>query len=163
MSIYNLFDVNEDLETKGFILEMVEGDAKIEFVIARAGGANKKFSKRVQQLLKPHQQAWDRGTLDENMTEKIFNRALAEHVVLGWTGITDRDGEELEYSVENCMKLLTDLPDLKEIIFDEAKKVSNFIDAERLENGKKSVASSIGNSEEESKPSKSKKPQSKED
>lgn len=170
-TIYDLYSVSEDLETQGFDLVLVEpleeGDATVSFKIARAGGRNKKWTKKVQQLLKPHQHAYDRGTLDDKISEKIFTRAIADTVVLGWENIfvPGEDGEavKLEFTPDNCFKLLTDIPDLKEIVWEESRKISNFVDAERIENGKNSQTSSGGNSEEAPKPNKSKTRQSKED
>lgn len=162
-SLYDLFDVNEELETKGFILQLIEataeGEISVSFVLARAGGANKKYTKRVQQLLKPHQHAFDRGKLSPAVQDKIFIRALSEHVVLGWEGIFSREGEPREFSVENCVDLLTDIPELFSTIHKEANDISNFIDVERVESSKNSQPSTSGNSVEENKPTKSKKQQ----
>lgn len=163
MSIYNLFDTNEELEKDGFTLELVEGDTKISFTIARAGGANKKFTKRIQKLLKPHQLAFDRGQLDEKIQDKIFVRAISEHIVLDWDGIEDRDGNPLEFNVENCIWLLTEIPELRKQIYKESEDISNFIYMERVESSKNSQTSTSGNSVEVPKPTKSKKQQSKEE
>lgn len=161
MSLYNLFDVNKELETDGFLLDLVDPDGDVHYVfkIARAGGANRKFTKRLQQLLKPHQYAFDRGTMDPETQDKIFVRAISEHIVLGWENINDPSGEPIPYSVDACANLLESLPELREMIYTEANNISNFIDQERVQSAKNSQTSSTGNSEEVRKPSKSTKQQ----
>jgi len=50
----------------------------------------------------------------------------AETVLLGWTGVADENGTPLPFTKENCVKLLTDLPDLFRDIQEQAQRVANF-------------------------------------
>jgi hypothetical protein len=61
---------------------------------------------------------------------------MSETLVTGWSGIYDRDGEELPFSVETCKKVLTDLPQLRENIWEEANRVANFMMGDREESAK---------------------------
>ena len=47
-------------------------------------------------------------------------------MVLGWKGVTDRDGNELPFTKDNVVTLLTDLPDLFNELRNEATRQSNF-------------------------------------
>lgn len=109
MGTYSSFKTDEDLETKGVELDL--GDAGT-FQLARAGGANTRFRKRMEVLMRPHRLAVQRGTLPEEVAQELLITAYAECVVLGWTGVSGPDGEPMEFSRENCRKLFTDLPDL---------------------------------------------------
>lgn len=41
----------------------------------------------------------------------IDRAVFPEHVITGWRGIVDADGEEVPFSVDNCRDLLAALPD----------------------------------------------------
>lgn len=123
MSTYRAFSTDEVLESKGITLDF--GSAgKVR--IARAGGANKKFEKTMMRLTKPHRHAINTGTIDPKVADEVLHRAYAEAVVLGWEGITDREGKELPFTVDNAMSLFSDLPDLFQQIRKNADNASLF-------------------------------------
>ena len=144
MSLYDLFETDEVAETEGFELEVFDGDTVIKFMLARAGGSNKKFVSRLQARMKPIQRKLDAGTIKEEVLEDIMVRTIAETLILSWDGVTDRDGNEIPFSVENAVTLLRELPALREMILEEAQKISNFQAAEREENSGNSETTSAG-------------------
>lgn len=109
MSTYQRFKTNPELEKNGIVLDLGEVG---KFTIARAGGANQKFEKRMAALTKPHRRAIQAGTIDQQILSEITATAAAETIVLGWEGVTGPDGQPLEFNVANCKQLLTDLPEL---------------------------------------------------
>jgi len=132
MSIYDLFEENVD-EADGFILEVQDGDTSVEFKLARAGSQNKKYVTRLQALMKPYKYQIDRGTMKEDVAEAIMAQVIAETIILGWNGVTDRDGEEMEYTPELAKQLLLDLPALRNLIMEESQNVANFLREKREE------------------------------
>lgn len=132
MSIYDLFEENVD-EADGFILEVQDGDTSVEFKLARAGSQNKKYVTRLQALMKPYKYQIDRGTMKEDVAEAIMAQVIAETIILGWKGVTDRDGEEMEYTPELAKQLLLDLPALRNLIMEESQNVANFLREKREE------------------------------
>jgi len=136
MSLYSLFEMDQSVESEGFTLNLVDGDVTISFVIARAGGSNTKFSNRMQALMRPHQRAAASGQLKDEIAKEILIRVMAEALILGWENVADRNGEPMEHNVDNCIKLLTDLPELRDAIWAEANKAANFISEDREESGK---------------------------
>lgn len=126
MSLYEMFETAEDIETQGFLLEVQDGELVISFRIARAGGRNKKFATALQAAMKPHEMAAQRGGVDEKIAEAMLTKCISKHIVLDWDNVTDRNSETVEYSPEACYNLLTDLPDLRDLIWKEANAVSNF-------------------------------------
>ena len=136
MSLYNLFEMDQTQETGGFRLTIEDGDVSISFLIARAGGSNKKFSSRMQNLMRPHQHAASTGKLDEKIAQDILLVVMAETLILGWENVADRDGEPKEFNRENCIQLLKDLPELRDMIWAEANKAANFIAVDREESAK---------------------------
>ncbi len=108
MSTYSAFATESSLETNGITLDF--GNAgKVR--IARAGGANKKFEKAMMRLTKPYRHAINSGTIDPKTADQLLYRAYAEAVVIGWEGITGKDGADLPFSADAAVALFTDLPD----------------------------------------------------
>ena len=135
---YKAFGLNKGLEQDGILINY--GDFRIK--IARAGGGNQRFRRLLQAKLKPYRHQMDNDTLDEKVSEAIFLECYAEAVVLGWETKVTKDGKEtweptletptgkLPYSAENCVKVLTDLPELFRDLQAMAGKAANFRNVE---------------------------------
>lgn len=119
-SPYKMFKTDEVLETKGIVQDF--GDFKI--TIARAGGANKKFAKASEEKFRPHRRALEAGLMSEELTTKILAEVFADSVILGWENVTDENGQPMEFTRENVIKLLTDLPELFTDIRAQATKLA---------------------------------------
>lgn len=127
MSIYAAFQTDAAAETEGITLDF--GD--YQFTIARAGGSNKKFETALKKRLERYKRMIDFDALPEATAHKALVEVYAETVVIGWTGVTDADGNAMPFSVANAVKLFTDLPGLFNVIREEAGKQSNFLAARR--------------------------------
>lgn len=112
--------------------------------VARAGGANKKFGKLLNDRLKPYRRQIDNDTLGEGIAEKVMAETYADAVILGWDGVTDESGKPLVYCRANVIKLLLDLPELFLDIQQQAVKAGNFRIEERETDAKNSKSSSAG-------------------
>ncbi len=119
MSLYDRFKTNPENEENGVWVAYEGGDVRIK--IARAGGANKKYttaSARMQAkgLTIEEQQSLVAGSsLSDEIHEKIGKidiRAFAQTIIKDWENVVDEDGKEMEFSEENAFKLLSDLPEL---------------------------------------------------
>ena len=109
MSTYESFRTDPKLEQEGIELDLGEAG---QFQLARAGGANKRYQKRLQALMRPHRRLLQAGELPEEVAQKVLAQVYAECIILDWENVTGPDGEELKFSVENCVRLMLDLPDL---------------------------------------------------
>jgi len=136
MSIYSLFDSNEKAEQNGFLFTVQDGAIEISFLLARAGGANKKFTKKMAEALRPHQHAMNAGTLDEDVMVALQIDVMSETLVLDWANVADRNGDEVAFSKEECVKLLTSLPALRDLLFEQCNSRANFAHEEREESAK---------------------------
>ncbi len=132
MNLYDKFETSPDLEKEG--IEVSYGDSI--FMLARAGGANKRFATRFQQLTKPFKREMDLDIFDEKKGQELLAQAFAETVVLGWQAVRDKEGNVMEFSVENCVKLLVDLPPLFADLRNMAADFTNYLAVERVEEGK---------------------------
>jgi len=132
-SIYDVFSEDKLKEAESFTLVIQDGETSISFQLARAGGTNKAFATRLNALMKPYKYAMQKGTMKDEDAERILCQALAGTVILGWENVFDRDGEPVEYTEDAAVKLLMDLPSLRQIIQDEASDIKNFLESERQE------------------------------
>lgn len=138
MSLYSQFKTDKNIEKDGIVLEYGMNSKKkiIGIRIARAGGANVQYSKLLEAKIKPYRRQIQNETLDNDIADKITKEVYAQTIVLGWENVEDENGEELEFSVANCIKLFTDLPELWSDIQQQATRASLFR-AEILENDSK--------------------------
>ena len=122
-SIYEKFATDKNAEKEGITLDYGDG---LEIKIARAGGSNVKFEKTVQAKMRKYELQSKHGLLEPEQMRTIFREVLAETVVLSWKGVTDREGNELPFNKDNCIKLFLDLPDLMEDILEQSRKSALF-------------------------------------
>lgn len=128
MSLYKSFQTDTNLEKNGIVLEYGDNSKglPIGIRIARAGGSNNAYNKRLEALVKPYRRQIQTETIDNKVLEKLVLQAFAETVVLGWENVEDKDENELEFNVENVINLFTDLPDLFKDIQEQASKAVLF-------------------------------------
>ncbi len=126
-NVYEMFATDLKVEVEGFTHRITD---KISFTLARAGGANTKFSKAMEVKTRPYRRQIQEDTMDISLANKLLIEAFAETVVLGWEGITTADGKEVEFTPEAAIQLFTDLPDLFNELREAAAKQANFRAAE---------------------------------
>ena len=127
MSLKSQFKTDKKLETKGIVIDY--GETRV--TVARAGGANKRFSRMLDAKTKPYRRAIALGSFDDERSNAILREVYAHTVVIGWeenvgttaepqweAGISPEDaGVEssdalLPVTPENVMSVLGNLPDL---------------------------------------------------
>ncbi len=128
MSFYKQFETDRVVEKTGIVLDYGVNSKKQPFQIriARAGGANERYSKLLELRTKPYRRQIQNETLDNAVAEKITKEVYAQTVVLGWNGVEDRDGNDMPFTQENCVKLFTDLPDLWSDVQSQSTRASLF-------------------------------------
>lgn len=74
----------------------------------------------------------DFDTVDfgSNEIAEATMKAMAKHVLVGWSGIVI-DGNEIEYSEENAYNLLKNDKDAREFISAYSQKVSNYFEEKK--------------------------------
>lgn len=130
MSLYSTFKTDGNLEKDGIELEygfLNEDPTKpIRIRIARSGGSNLRFAKILEAKTKPHRRSIQTETIDKKLSEQLFKEVYAESVILGWSNVQDENGVDLEFSRDNVIKVLTDLPDLWADIREQSNKAALF-------------------------------------
>jgi hypothetical protein len=122
-SIYDKFGTDKKAEQEGVILDYGDG---LRIRIARAGGSNIRFEKTVQTKMRRFGLQAKHDLLDPDQMREVMREVMAETVVLGWEGVTDRDGNPLAFNRENCIQVFKDLPDLFEDVLEQSRKASLF-------------------------------------
>lgn len=122
-TIYDKFGTDKKAEQEGIVLDYGDG---MEIRIARAGGSNVKFEKAVQAKMRKYGLQAKHDLLEPEQQREIFREVLAETVVLGWQGFTDREGNTLAFTKENVIQVFTDLPDLFDDVLEQSRKSSLF-------------------------------------
>jgi hypothetical protein len=139
-----MFASDEAAEKQGIVLNY----GGVKFLIARAGGGNKRFAEVFKEKAKPFRYAIDHGQMSEEDSNRLMAEVYAETVVLGWETVVKgedgktvldakkqpktvkkvegKDGKMLDFTVENCTQLLVDLPELFRDIQGMAAKAENF-------------------------------------
>jgi hypothetical protein len=125
-SLYDMFKTEADLETAGIDYVL---SPTMSFRLARAGGANSNFTHAIDVKTRQiRKQIKGDKTSPEilKLLQQYMKEAFAETIILGWTGVTDEEGNELPCTPENALKVLNDLPDLFTELQEQAMELANF-------------------------------------
>lgn len=127
--LYQAFETNKDLESSGIELDYGKNSKgePIRIKIARAGGANKRFAKVLDRLLRPYKRQLANDQLSDDVAKDVMIQAYADSVVLGWEGVEDRQGNPMDFTRENVVKLFTDLPELFLDVQQQSQKAALFL------------------------------------
>lgn len=131
MKMYEAFQTDAELETAGVWIDY--GDFKI--CLARAGGANKKFVKLMEQRTRPHRRAIETETFDNDRATLLLQDVYADSVIMAWEtkvddkmvpGIEGPDGKLLPVTKVNMLATFKALPDLFKDLQEQAAKNALF-------------------------------------
>lgn len=121
------FDVSAT-DTKEFKVSLLDAI----LIVRPATEANKDYFNKVLKKSRKRLNAAKRGNVDAAVLaeSRDEDRELyPKYVVVDWRDVYDKDGEPVEFSVDNCRDLLKQMPPW---MFDElrefASEISNFID-----------------------------------
>lgn len=130
-NIYKLFKTNTAAEKNGIAVNLGKNDEGEEIVIyvARFGGSNDASIADFAARNVPYADDIANERLDENIATRLLTENTAETLITGWKNVTDEDGNELPFSKENALKLLTDLPELAKKLRQTASNISNYLAA----------------------------------
>jgi hypothetical protein len=126
--LYAQFKTDNHLEKEGILLEYGENSKgkPICIRVARAGGANNAYTKRMEARVKPYRRQIQNETMETALVERLVKEVYAETVILGWENVEDENGNDMDFTVENCIKLFDDLPDLFRDIQEQSQRAALF-------------------------------------
>ena len=141
MKFGNLRDWESDpeLELQGVPLDIGKGRV---ITIRRAGGANRAFMVAYGATIARLAGDRDPESIANAILADEMPGLFADHVVVGWSGILDDEGEEVAYSKAAFIQLAKDCPDLWQRIRAQADQRERFqraaIERDKVRLGKSS-------------------------
>lgn len=136
MSIYKKYSTDKTKDQEGVFIPVGGGAS---FKLTRMGPTNIRYGNKFKALSKPYERLAKNDELSPEKALEIQVKAFCGTVLVDWKDVTDKDGNPLEFSEENAVKVLTDLPDLYLELVSESENRDNFqIDEKEAEDiGKK--------------------------
>lgn len=129
--------VDTKAEAEGVWLEYVPG-----FKVKVASTATKAFREAMEAAMLPYRdliradQGKDKGErkFTDEMRVRIMREVVAKHVLVGWEGLEEDDGQPIAYSPERALELLCD-PSMHRLVnwLETAAATEEVYRAERLE------------------------------
>lgn len=126
VSIFDMLETDTAAEENGKWFTDIMGDNSGIDIKLRALGSvesmqvRRRLDRKNKTLMKNGQYA----SLD--VAIKILVEQVAEAVLIGWRGIYDRDKQEIPYSKEAAISLLTKLPKFRDAVVQMATSMDNF-------------------------------------
>jgi len=122
------FRRREEVGQAGVWVDLGEG---LRVKVARMSRTNVNYRNALQQLGRPHRSLVRRtGEMPEDVAEQITLEAAAKHILLGWEGLVEDDGTEIEYSPEKALEVLTEFPEFTDLVFEAAQDLATFAERE---------------------------------
>jgi len=145
MGLYDVYKTDVKKESDKGIEMDLPGGAKMW--LRRAGGANTRFDKAMDAVMKPFRRQIQQGILEEGKARELEATVYARAVVIDWEGVTDEKGKMLDCTEENIVKLFCDLPDLFMDVKQQASDMANFRRQQQESDAKNSKTRSGTNSD----------------
>lgn len=141
MSLRKTFKTDQRAETEGVEIEVAVNDHNnepIKIRIARMSSSNKRYTKELNKVTKPHMSAIQNDAFDNDLARSMLQKVFVDTILLGWSNLPkseltgdDADTEELEFTRENALALFKEMPDLYDDWESRAQKAAAFREAER--------------------------------
>jgi len=137
MSFRKTFKTDQVAEVEGVELEVGVNEFNglpMTIRISRMSKSNKRYTKRLEAVTRPHQSAIQNESLDNDLANKMLQGVFVDTILLGWgnipkydlTGVDDDKHKLLDFNRENALALFAELPDLYDDWEDKAKKAASF-------------------------------------
>lgn len=137
MSLRGTFKTDLNAETEGVELEVGVNEFNgqpITIRLSRMSKSNKRYTKKLEAVTRPHQSAINNESLDNDLAQKMLQGVFVDTILLGWgnvpkfdlTGKEEDKSKTLDFTRENALALFAELPDLYDDWEDRAKKAAAF-------------------------------------
>ena len=116
------FKTDKDKEKDGVWEDLGDG---CSVLVARYGNqaminAYRKYPRVLRQRL-------ESGQVDDDKSSNILSKVMADTILLNWKGLKE-DGKEVIYSKEECIRILADYPDVRNMIFEISNEAQLYHD-----------------------------------
>ncbi|MDH3375354.1 MAG: hypothetical protein OEQ39_00085 [Gammaproteobacteria bacterium] len=103
----------------------IEYDSGISFLIARADTSP--YRSAVRKMHKRYKRQIEQETLSDEKSDRLMAELMAEHILLGWSGMMNGK-EEFKYSRDNAVAFLSDerYAEVRQWIMAQSQDLENF-------------------------------------
>ena len=124
------FATSPTLSQKGVWVKVDLGDGgpPPEFLIARMGSTNYRWSDMAAQSFRENRKRIDAGVLPAEESRLKAITTFAYTVLLDWKNIDDDDGNQILYTPEEGIKMLTEMDVLYDYLLEESQDITLFQD-----------------------------------
>lgn len=144
MGLYSSFKTDNVAEREGKWFDLVNfpnKDGTVPgFLMARMHENNPAYLTAMERISKDMQQAITLDALTEETARPVMRKVFVDVVLLNWRNVylDDEQSDALVYTKAAADQLMTELPDLYQLLTTEAKKLGNFKQLQLEETAKKS-------------------------
>lgn len=141
MSLRKTFKTDKTAEIEGVEVEVAVNEHNgrpITIRLARMSTTNKRYTKELDRVTKPHMAAIQNDAMDNDLARKMLQKVFVDTILLGWSNLPKseltgnaEDTEDLEFTADNAMALFDEMPDLYDDWEGRAKKAAAFREAEK--------------------------------
>lgn len=113
-TLWDRFETNKDAEVQGVWIDDFFSDVPgISFKIAKFD--TDETEKVMDELRRPYKKLLKvGGKIPKEKADAILTETIARCVLVDWRGVLAPDGTELPYNKDNAIRLLTELPEVRE-------------------------------------------------
>lgn len=141
MSLRKTFKTDKTAEVEGVWQDVAVNDHNgkpVRIKLARMTSTNKRYTKALNTITKPHQSAIQNDALDNELAKKMMQEVFVDTILLDWDNLpksdltgNEEDTELLPFNRDNAMALFTEMPDLYDDWEARASKAAAFRESER--------------------------------
>lgn len=152
MSLRKTFHTDAVAEVEGVTVPVAINEyngKEITIRLSRMGSRNKRYTKELNRVTKPHESAIQNGAMDNDLARGMLQEVFADTILLGWDNLptsdltghdTDwaaeqegrvADSDPLPFTRENALALFAAMPDLYDDWEQRAQKAAAFREAGR--------------------------------
>lgn len=134
MSLKKVFKTDPSKEKSGVWISVSQGEGSpdCEFLVAPMGPSNKKYTAALQASQKKYRHTFK--TMSSQKLNEIFVEVFVDTVLLDWNNVEEyrmeQSAKTMEFNKDNAKFLLTDLPQVLELLSKEAADFSNFVEVQ---------------------------------
>lgn len=136
MSLRSTHKTNKELEVNGVEIPVdinEHNNEPITITLSRMGVSNKRYTTRLEEVMRPHQSALANDSMDNDLARKLLQEVFADTVLIGWGNLpkseltgNPEDTELLPFNRDNAMALWAEMPELFTDWQERAKKSATF-------------------------------------
>jgi hypothetical protein len=133
------WQTDKELEASGVPVDLGKGRA---IFVKRAGGSNREYKVAVGETLREVMGSRDPADVPDEEIDPVLVKLYADHIVVGWRGFIDENDQEIPYTREAFIELMSIAPDMWVTVRTHAKERESFSLA-ALENDKTQLGKSL--------------------